>query len=52
MKQRYDGTFSGTLVNGFGVTAQLLIEHGFRVIDVEDIDEYTNIWNKLYPWGG
>ena len=51
VKQRYDGTFSGTLVNGFGVTAQLLIEHGFRVIDVEDIDEYTNIWNKLYPWG-
>ena len=51
VKQRYDGTFSGTLVNGFGVTAQLLIAHGFRVIDVEDIDEYTNIWNKLYPWG-
>ena len=46
VKQRYDGTFSGTLVSGFGVTAQLLIAHGFRVIDVEDIDEYTNIWNK------
>ena len=46
VKQRYDGTFSGNLVNGLGVTAQLLIAHGFRVIDVEDIDEYTNIWNK------
>ena len=45
VKQRYDGTFSGNLVNGLGVTAQLLIAHGFRVIDVEDIDEYTNIWN-------
>ena len=37
VKQRYDGTFSGTLVNGSGVTAQLLMEHGFRCIDVEDL---------------
>ena len=36
VKQRYDGTFSGTLVEGAGVTAELLIENGFRVIDVED----------------
>ena len=35
VKQRYDGTFSGTLVNGSGVTAHLLMEHGFRCIDVE-----------------
>ena len=35
VKQRYDGTFSGTLIDGAGVTAQLLIEHGFRCVDVE-----------------
>lgn len=37
VKQRYDGTFSGTLIDGAGVTAQLLIEHGFRCVDVEDL---------------
>ena len=36
VKQRYDGTFTGTLVDGAGVTAQLLMENGFRCIDVED----------------
>ena len=37
VKQRYDGTFSGTLTDGPGVTAQLLMEHGFQCIDVEDL---------------
>ena len=37
VKQRYDGTFSGTLIDGAGVTAQLLMENGFRVVDVEDL---------------
>ena len=37
VKQRYDGTFSGTLINGSGVAAELLIQHGFHVIDVEDL---------------
>ena len=37
VKQRYDGTFSGTLVDGAGVTAQLLMENGFRCVDVEDL---------------
>lgn len=46
VKQRYDGSFSGKLVNGSGVTAQLLIENGFQVIDVEDMDEYSDLWNK------
>ena len=36
VKQRYDGTFTGTLADGAGVTAQLLMENGFRCIDVED----------------
>ena len=38
VKQRYDGTFTGTLVDGPGVTAQLLMEHGFRCVDVEDLE--------------
>ncbi|MCR5005371.1 MAG: DUF523 domain-containing protein [Clostridiales bacterium] len=36
-KQRYDGTFSGTLISGRGVTAELLVQHGFHVVDVEDL---------------
>ena len=46
VKQRYDGTFSGKLVNKAGVTAERLIENGFRVIDVEELDEYTDLWDK------
>ncbi len=37
VKQRYDGSFTGTLTDGSGVTAELLIRHGFSVIDVEDL---------------
>ena len=39
VKQRYDGTFSGKLVDRAGVTAQLLIDNGFRCVDVEDLIE-------------
>ena len=39
VKQRYDGTFTGKLVNGAGAAAQLLMENGFLVIDVEDLRE-------------
>ncbi len=42
VKQRYDGTFSGTLMDGSGVTAQLLLENGFRCVDVEDLVEVHN----------
>ena len=37
VNQRYDGTFSGTLVDGAGVMAQLLMKRGFRCIDVEEL---------------
>ncbi len=37
VKQRYDGTFTGTLIEGSGVTARLLTDHGFTVTDVEDL---------------
>lgn len=36
VKQRYDGTFSGTLLAGAGVTAALLLAQGFPVVDLED----------------
>ena len=39
VRQRYDGTFSGRLIDAPGVTAQLLIENGFRVVDVEELIE-------------
>lgn len=37
VKQRYDGTFTGKLIDQRGVTAELLIRNGFHVIDVEDL---------------
>lgn len=37
VKQSYDGTFTGTLIDGPGLTAELLMRHGFRVVDVEDL---------------
>ena len=41
MRQRHeaftDGSFSGKLVGGAGITAQLLMDNGFQVIDVEDL---------------
>lgn len=37
VKQRYDGTFTGTLTDRPGVTAELLMENGFKVVDVEDL---------------
>lgn len=36
-KQIYDGSFSGKKIEGQGIFAKLLIENGFRVIDVEDL---------------
>ena len=36
VKQHYDGTFSGTLTEGPGITAELLIRNGFRVVE-EDV---------------
>lgn len=38
VRQRYDGTFSGRLTDGAGVTAALLMKAGFPVLDAEDVD--------------
>lgn len=37
VKQVYDGSFSGTLVDGSGTLAQALKDAGIQVIDAEDI---------------
>lgn len=37
VRQVYDGTFTGKLVDGAGVLAQALIAAGYRVIDAEDL---------------
>lgn len=38
-QQVYDGTFSGRLVAGSGVTATLLSRHGIRVFNQDQIEE-------------
>ena len=37
VKQIYDGTFSGTRIDGQGVFASLLKENGIPMMDVEDL---------------
>ena len=37
VNRRYDGSFTGKLIEGSGVTAELLIQNGFRVADAEDL---------------
>ena len=37
VKQIYDGTFTGTLIAGQGIFAELAQKDGFRVVDVEDV---------------
>ena len=37
VKQVYDGSFTGKLIDGRGVFAELLIQNGIKVIDVEDL---------------
>ena len=39
VKQIYDGTFSGNKIDGQGIFARLLTENGFRIVDVEDLDD-------------
>ena len=37
VKQIYDGTFTGTLIPGQGIFAELAQKAGFKVMDVEDV---------------
>lgn len=38
----YDGTFSGKLISGNGVAAELLIENGFKVINEDEYEMNNN----------
>lgn len=40
IKQIYDGTFSGKKIAGHGLFADLCIKAGYKVLDIEDIEEY------------
>ena len=40
IKQIYDGTFSGKKIPGHGLFAEFCIKAGYKVLDVEDIEEY------------
>jgi uncharacterized protein YbbK (DUF523 family) len=37
VRSRYDGSFTGTIIPGAGVAAQLLMDHGFNVTDVAEL---------------
>lgn len=39
----YDGSFSGKLIHGNGITAQLLYEHGIKIYGESKIDEIEQI---------
>jgi len=38
-KKIYDGNFNGTLIDGIGVTAKTLQDHGIKVFNENEIDE-------------
>ena len=40
VKQIYDGSFSGKKIPGHGLFAELCIKAGYKVLDIEDIEEY------------
>ena len=42
IKQIYDGTFSGNKIPGQGLFAKLCIKAGYKVLDIEDIDDYLS----------
>lgn len=43
----YDGTFTGNIIDGNGVTAEVLSENGIKVIGESKIDDLEDIVNKL-----
>lgn len=42
IKQIYDGTFSGRKIEGQGIFAALCIKAGYKVLDIENIDDYLS----------
>ena len=46
VRQVYDGSFTGTLVEGSGLFAQALREAGYRVIDSEEIGKEEMVCHR------
>ena len=42
----YDGTFSGALTEGDGVTARLLMENGIKVFDSDHVEDFIREMEK------
>lgn len=42
IKQIYDGSFSGRKIEGQGIFAALCIKAGYKVLDIEDFDDYLS----------
>ncbi len=40
VKEIYDGTFSGCLINGNGITSDLLLKNGVKVINESELDAW------------
>lgn len=43
----YDGTFTGTLTTGNGITTEMLLKNGIKVFSEEDIEKIKKIINAL-----
>lgn len=43
----YDGTFTGNLIDGYGITAKVLKDAGIEVISSDDIEALNNLINNL-----
>lgn len=41
VKNIYDGSFSGKIIEGKGIFARLLDKNGFKIIDVEDLSNLS-----------
>ena len=46
VKSVYDGTFTGTLIPGRGIFAQMLVERGIKVTDVAELSKTTATTEK------
>ncbi len=44
----YDGTFTGNIIDGNGITAQVLSENGIKVIGESKIDKLEDIISKIW----
>ena len=51
VNQIYDGTFSGTLIEGRGVFADLLVKNGIKVLDLEDLEKGIPAIDNIFLGG-